>query len=87
VLLLDERRAVDAIPAMLARDPELAARMIAGARRVIDEVGLTSKVGKSRLAEIEVLFEKYAQLEPATGHLRAVRSARSHAASGSKQAN
>ena len=28
MLLLDERRAVEAIPAMLARDPELASRMI-----------------------------------------------------------
>jgi hypothetical protein len=86
MLLLDERRAVDAIPAMLARDPELATRMIESARRLLDEVGLHSKIAKSRLAEIEAAFEKYAELEPATSHLRTVRSARSHAASGSKQA-
>src|SRR5262245_52710768 len=86
MLLLDERRAVDAIPAMLARDPELAARLIEGARRLINEVGLRSKVAKGRLAEIETAFEKYVELEPGTGHLRTVRSARSHAASGSKQA-
>jgi hypothetical protein len=69
---------------MLARDPELATRMIESARRLLDEVGLHSKIAKSRLAEIEVAIEKYAELEPATSHLRAVRSARSHAASGSK---
>jgi pimeloyl-ACP methyl ester carboxylesterase len=85
MLLLDERRAVDAIPAMLARDPELAARMIESARRLLAEVGLHSKIGKSRLAEIEAAFAKYAELEPAAGHLRTVRSARSHAAGGSKQ--
>ena len=84
MLLLDERRAVEAIPAMLARDPELASRMIESARRLLDEVGLRSKVAKSRQTEIERAFEKYAELEPTTGHLRTVRSARSHAASGSK---
>jgi hypothetical protein len=85
MLLLDERRAVDAIPAMLARDPELAARMIESARRLLDEVGLRSKIGKSRLAEIEAAFAKYAELEPAAGQLRTIRSARPHAAGGSKQ--
>jgi pimeloyl-ACP methyl ester carboxylesterase len=80
MVLLDERRAVEAIPAMLARDPELASRLIDNARRVIDEVGLRSKLAKNRLAEIEVAFEKYGQLEPAAAHLRNVRSTRSHGA-------
>jgi hypothetical protein len=80
MLLLDEHRAVEAIPAMLARDPELASRMIDNARRLIDEVGPRSETAKSRLAEIEGAFEKYAQHEPATAHLQPVRSARSHTA-------
>jgi pimeloyl-ACP methyl ester carboxylesterase len=80
MLLLDEQRAVEAIPAMLARDPELASRMIDNARRLIDEVGPRSETAKSRLAEIEGAFEKYAQHEPATAHLQPVRSARSHTA-------
>jgi pimeloyl-ACP methyl ester carboxylesterase len=87
MLLLDERRAVDAIPALLARDPELASRMVETARRLLNEVGLHSKIGKLRLSEIEVAFEKYTELEPTTAPLRTVRSARSHAASGSKQAS
>src|SRR5262245_42070467 len=80
MLLLDERRAVEAIPAMLARDPELASRLIEHARRVIEEVGLHSKLAKNRLAEIEVAFEKYGQLEPAAAQLRAIRSSRSQGA-------
>jgi hypothetical protein len=86
MLLLDQRRAVDAIPAMLASDPELASRMIERARRLIDEVGLHSKLAKSRLAEIELTFEKYTQLEPAASQPRPVRPPRSHATTGSKQA-
>jgi len=85
MLLLDERRAVEAIPVMLARDPELAARLIENARRLLDEVGLRSKAGRNRLAEIEAAFEKYTQLEPATTHLKTIRSPRTQPA-GSKQA-
>jgi pimeloyl-ACP methyl ester carboxylesterase len=84
MLLLDQRRALDAIPAMLARDPQLASRMIERARRLIDEVGLRSKLAKSRLAEVEMAFEKYTQLEPATSQPRTVRPPRSHATSGSE---
>ena len=80
MLLLDERRAVEAIPAMLARDPELASRMIDNARRLLGEVGLRSKAAKGRLAEIDSAFEKYAQHEPATANLQPVRSARSQTA-------
>jgi len=80
MLLLDERRAVEAIPAMLAREPELASRLIEHARRVVEEVGLHSKLAKNRLAEIEVAFEKYGQLEPAAAQLRAIRSSRSQGA-------
>ena len=56
MLLLDERRALEAIPSMLAKDPKLASRMEDNLHRVIDAVGLRSKVGQARLAEIETLF-------------------------------
>ena len=56
-LLLDERRAVDAIPAMLARDPELASRMTLVLRRLIEVVGVESPEGKARLREMEKLFQ------------------------------
>jgi Protein of unknown function (DUF3141) len=57
MLLLDERRAVDAIPAMLARDPELASRMASSLHEVIDALGLRTELGRARLAEVEPLFE------------------------------
>ena len=53
MLLVDERRAVEAIPAMLAKDPALAARMRAMLRRLIETIGLRSDEAKSRLAELE----------------------------------
>jgi pimeloyl-ACP methyl ester carboxylesterase len=55
-LLLDERRAVDAIPAMLARDPGLASRMTIALGRLIEVVGVESPEGKARLREMEKLF-------------------------------
>ncbi len=57
MLLLDERRAVEAIPAMLDKDPDLASRCASNLQRVIDVVGLRSHVSKDRLAEIKRLFE------------------------------
>ncbi len=56
-LLLDERRAVEAIPAMLAKDRDLASRMATNLRRMIDVVGLHTGLAKARLAEIEELIE------------------------------
>jgi pimeloyl-ACP methyl ester carboxylesterase len=56
MLVLDERRAVEAIPAMLERDPKLASRMAANLHQVIDAVGLQTKLANARLAEIETLF-------------------------------
>ena len=53
MLLVDERRAVEAIPAMLAKDPALAERMRAMLRRLIETIGLRSDEAKSRLAELE----------------------------------
>jgi pimeloyl-ACP methyl ester carboxylesterase len=56
-LLLDERRAVDAIPAMLDANPDLAARMASTLRQLIEAVGVESKVGKARIAEMQAAFE------------------------------
>jgi len=56
-LLLDERRAIEAIPAMLDTEPELALRMAATLRKLIEVLGVESKVGKARLAEIAAMFE------------------------------
>jgi hypothetical protein len=58
MLLLDERRAINAIPAMLAADPELAIRMKSKLDRMIELVGVHSKPARSRLAEVEALFER-----------------------------
>jgi hypothetical protein len=55
-LLLDEHRAVEVIPSMLAKDSELAARMASVLDRLIDVVGVESAVGKMRLREVEKLF-------------------------------
>jgi hypothetical protein len=56
-LLLDQRRAVAAIPAMMAKEPELATKMVAELRRLLDVVGVQSELGKARLAEIEALLK------------------------------
>jgi hypothetical protein len=58
MLLLDERRALDAIPAMLAKDPDLADRMKVALRRVIQVVGDGSDQSKARMEEIEKMFAK-----------------------------
>jgi hypothetical protein len=64
-LLLDERRAVEAIPAMLDNDPELAARMATTLRKLIDVLHVESTQGKKRLAEIAALFESKAKARTA----------------------
>ena len=56
-LLLDERRAIEAIPAMLDTDPDLAPRMGSTLRKVIEVLGVESKLGKTRLPEITAMFE------------------------------
>lgn len=57
MLLLDERRAVNAIPQMLAGNPDLAAMMKTKFDRLIGLVGVHGKVGQARLAEVEAMFE------------------------------
>jgi hypothetical protein len=56
-LLLDERRAIEAIPAMLDAEPDLASHMAATLRKLIEVLGVESKVGKARLAEMTAMFE------------------------------
>jgi pimeloyl-ACP methyl ester carboxylesterase len=56
-LLLDERRAIEAIPAMLEKDPDLALRMGTVLRKLIDVLGVETKLGKARLAEMQAMFE------------------------------
>lgn len=56
MLVLDEARAIEAIPTMLGRDREHAARAGRELRRVIEAVGLRSDEGRRRLAAIEALF-------------------------------
>jgi hypothetical protein len=89
MLLLDERRAIEAIPTMLAKDPPFADRMAGKLRQLIDVVGLTSSEAKVRFAEVETFFKHGVISEGPTGEpekkqLEAVRSARSHAAGSSK---
>jgi len=57
MLLLDERHAIEAIPIMLARNPDLASRMRGKFDRMIEQVGVHSKMARTRLTEIEEIFE------------------------------
>jgi hypothetical protein len=57
LLLLDERGAVNAIPAMLDREPELAARLGGDLRKLIDVVGVDSGAAQQRKGEIERMFK------------------------------
>jgi hypothetical protein len=57
VLLLDERRAIEAIPVMLDREPELAARMANNLRALLGVVGVSSSESKARLGEVEEMFK------------------------------
>jgi hypothetical protein len=56
MLLLDEERAIGAIPAMLASDREGAARAAGDLQRMTEVVGLKTKAAKARLAEVEAIF-------------------------------
>jgi hypothetical protein len=56
-LLLDERGAIDSIPVMLDSDPELAQQMATTLRKLLEVVGVESKLGKTRLAEMTAMFE------------------------------
>ena len=56
MLLIDERGALDAIPAMLEKDPDLAEQMERKLHRVVNTIGLQTREAKSRFAEMEGLF-------------------------------
>jgi poly(3-hydroxyalkanoate) synthetase len=91
MLLLDERRAIAAIPGMLEKDPKRASRMASIVQRVIDAVGLRSELERARLAEVEALFERAEAgagtsglLEHEEAALARVRLPRSQAAGTSK---
>jgi hypothetical protein len=75
-LLLDEHRAVEAIPSMLVKDPELSARMAPVLGRLMEVVGVESAAGKMRLREIEKLFGEKPS-SPKGNDLEAARAARS----------
>jgi len=74
-LLLDEHRAVEAIPSMLVKDPELSARMAPVLGRLMEVVGVESAAGKMRLREIEKLFGEKPS-SPKGNDLEAARAAR-----------
>jgi hypothetical protein len=63
LLLLDERRAVEAIPDMLASDPDVASSLAGRLRQMIDVVGVRNSVAKARLAEIEQMMKRYSRSE------------------------
>jgi pimeloyl-ACP methyl ester carboxylesterase len=76
MLLLDERRAVNAIPEMLAKDRKSTSRMAGIVHRVISAVGLRTDLERARLAEVERLFEAERSIEPSTLEVDASRLAR-----------
>ena len=61
MLLLDERRAVEAIPAMLAKDPDLASRMASNLRRMIDGSGCAARWQRPAWPRSKRLFEASSQ--------------------------
>jgi pimeloyl-ACP methyl ester carboxylesterase len=60
-LMIDERAAIDAIPEMMARNPELAIRMETALRRLFEAVAIQGEGGKARRIEIERLFKSAAE--------------------------
>jgi hypothetical protein len=56
MLLLDEERALAAIPAMLATDRQEAASIARDMQRMVEVVGLRTNAAKTHLAEIEPMF-------------------------------
>ena len=56
MLLIDEHGAIEAIPEMLDKDPELAGQMEKKLHRMLEVVGAETSVAKHRLTEIGTLF-------------------------------
>jgi hypothetical protein len=86
MLLLDERRAVEAIPAMLAKNADLASRMAGNLLRMIEVVGLHSSLAEDRLTEIKKLIDAGDRSAGASGRRERPRQAegRSGTAASSK---
>ena len=90
MLLVDERRAVEAIPAMLRKDPDLASRMIRNFDRILEAVPLGSDAARSRLDEIHALLDEVGSStppqhdEPRRTHMGTVRPMRPHSVRHSK---
>jgi hypothetical protein len=90
MLLVDERRAVEAIPAMLRKDPDLASRMIRNFDRILEAVPLGSDAARSRLDEIHSLLDEVGPStppqhdEPRKTHMGTVRPMRPHSVRHSK---
>jgi hypothetical protein len=57
MLVLDEERAVAAIPTMLAADPQGAGEAVRGLRRLFAAVGPESDAGRSRLAALKAMLD------------------------------
>ena len=56
MLLLDQERALGAIPSMLAKDREGAARAARDMQRMIEVVGLKTKAAQARFTEVDAMF-------------------------------
>jgi hypothetical protein len=90
MLLIDERRAVEAIPELLDRDPDLASRYASDLQHIIEVVGIGGSVSKIRLSEMRHVFERSGAREPskivAAGSISALEKAAVRAAKSSKHA-
>ena len=86
MLLLDERRAVEVIPAMLAKDHDLASRMADNLLRMIEAVGLSNSQGEARLAEIKKLIDASSPSTRPAGRREKHRAAEGGGSGGSSSA-
>ena len=67
----DAERAIQALPGLLANEPELRAAALATLHRVLKASGQMSDEGKRRLTRVEALFggpKAAAQSKPEMGH-------------------
>jgi hypothetical protein len=91
MLLLDQERAVEAIPDMLAQDPDLALELGKRVRQTLEVTGLRSQLAKERMAEIEEIFKiELRRAAPEIpdqeqGRAAPIPPVRSHAAKGAKR--
>jgi pimeloyl-ACP methyl ester carboxylesterase len=85
MLQLDERRAIEAIPSMLAQDSDLASRMAAMLVQAIEAVGLDTGLEKVRFAEVHELVESSRRISRlATGTMNPVDAGKSRPAASRK---